>query len=105
MSEVQVLTGASGKTYEFLVHEIGTTFDNQACIFVFAKEQNGLFEIVHVGEAVNSKAQLTDNLLANPEYDDFRKNRVSHIMIRPAPDKDIRQIILNDIRKGFGLNS
>ena len=87
MADKCTWTGASGKTYEYEMHQIGTDWNAVAGNYIFAKSTSpGKWQAVYIGETGNFKERLPNH----PELPCVRRNGGTHIHVHVNSDSQAR---------------
>lgn len=81
-------TGKSGRTYDFTLYPIGTTFKAVAAVYIFTKEtSNRRWAPIYIGET-SDLSQRFDNHHAMPC---IKRNGATHICVYTEGMSDLRR--------------
>jgi hypothetical protein len=92
---------ASGKSYGFQLHPIGTIYQPKAGVYIFCKlRPDGLWGAVYVGETDNFWRRLTDQLRLHHRWESIRSAGATHIStLHVVSDNTARLNIETDLRR------
>ena len=87
MADKCIWTGASGKTYEYEMHPIGTNWNDVPGNYIFARESSpGKWQAVYIGETDSLKHRLPNH----NELPCVRRNGGTHIHAHANQDSRAR---------------
>lgn len=87
------VTGASGKTYEFMVYPWGQAFKPVGGVYLVLKKKIGSYEILYVGQT----GDFSERFDAHHKQQCFDRNARTHIGVRVANAEQERLAIERDI--------
>lgn len=95
--------GASGKRYDFHVHEIGTAYKTIAGVYMFIRErQDRSLAVAYVGECGDFDDRLNINLKSHHRWACIRKECATHIATLHVPgERQARLDIETDLREAL----
>lgn len=95
--------GASGRTYQFQVHLLGTSYFDKPGVYIFLKRaSNGGWDAVYIGETSSFKRRLTDDLRLHHQWRGITSHGATHIATLHVPGTLIvRETIETDLRRGI----
>ena len=88
-----VIKGASGRTYTFWVHELGTTFNaNQPPVYVVMREDPQQYVVVYIGQT----GDLAERFEDHHKRSCMAKHGANRIAVQVQRDEAERLAIEND---------
>ena len=101
------LLGYNGKTYQFNLYTIGTSFKSLSGVYVFLKENsNGLMSIIYIGETDNFEERLNLNIKNHQQYKCISLNYPTHIaLLTVSGIRQNRLDIETNLRRNYSKSS
>ncbi len=94
--------GASGASYAFWLHPIGTNYFELPGVYVFCTLAGGLWYAKYVGETDNFARRLSDELKSHHRWDSIRAHGATHICTRVVEGGNAERLrIETDLRHGL----
>ena len=95
-------TGASGTSYGFWLHPIGTKYLAVPGVYIFCRAEAGLLYAKYVGETDNFSRRLTDELASHHRWDSIRAHGATHISTLTVKGGNAERVrIETDLRHGL----
>jgi hypothetical protein len=96
--DTTILTGASGKQYQFSIFPRSTTFQAKPGVYVMGKSAGGnRYEFCFVGET----ADLSKRPLSPDKQTCFNRFGVNHIFLIEEFDKNLRAQVVQDLVSAY----
>jgi|SRR6185312_6913408 hypothetical protein len=100
---VTTAKGASGRTYQFQLHPVGTGYNDRSGVYIFVKRAaNGGWDALYIGETGSFKRRLTDELRLHHQWQRVVAHGATHIATLHVPGAlALREDIETDLRRAI----
>ena len=96
------LEGESGDTYTFNVWPIKTSFAEVACVYIYSRKINGLWDPIYVGQTIHLATRLDEHANGEDASDIcIQLSGATHILVHRVSAKEDRLAEETDLRNKY----